>query len=296
MYVSARSHIAAERVNRPWNLAPTLLHNGDMNSTTTQAKPYCPPQVLLSVGRPLVDEAWRRWTRPVDGIQVEGRHIPRGPCDHGPVRAWHLPSILDATATSREIWRIHRAWRVRLFVVHPRRGEAAPRRTEAFLAEIGLATAELPVWISVEVMNRKDYPSPSQLAASVHWLRARHRLVRLGVCLNTSHVLPPQELESVLDELDDTIGHVHLSDVEPGLGPGHFRNHAFLGDGVIDWSMVLPAIRARYQGPLVLEFDLLGREGAADGVQRSVRLVRRLLDPVYAAYLEAQQPRDEEEC
>jgi len=233
-------------------------------------------RLLLGVGVKNLRRAGELIGHLVDGFEVAGGRLPGEQASQwGPVVSWHLPFMWDADEAVALALRVHRSLAVTRFVFHPQGGEDADHRTRTF-ATCFAAGVGPEVQGFVEIMGQSSYPAPGALAYMVRNLRQAAGLANLGVCLDTSHVLPPERLPRLIEQLGDTLGHVHLSDVKRRPN-GSWLRHQFPGEGSIDWKGTLASIRPYLNGPLVVEPHTDRGEAWPERVERSFEFLHEIL-------------------
>lgn len=230
--------------------------------------------ICVSIGVNDLLSRWRMIERFVDGFEVAGADIPMEPKIMDiPVYSWHLPYYTEPRSYGDLLCKIHNKLGVRYFVCHPQKGDIDGKKTQNFIEDV-MQRVDIGVELSIEIMDKPDYPKPRLLVEIVRKLQSFARNIHINTCLDTSHVTPPENLPQVIDILGDSIGHLHLSDRVRKRNK--LLKHQFPGEGCIDWKEILPKIFRYYRGHITIEPHVEFDEQWLIRLERAVEYIRGL--------------------
>lgn len=230
------------------------------------------PRFIIASGLKTLPRAIELVGHLVSGFEIDGTTLPESQY-RAKVRSWHLPFVTVPEKAAAIVGMVREALGITRFVCHPQKNDPTGEQTMLFVRDFAAKTPP-DVSPSIEIMDLPGYPPPDVLAQMVRSLREEGK--NCNICLDTSHVTPPERLAIVIRTLGETIGHVHVSDRAQNER-GRLVKHQFPGEGCIEWGTIMPILAEYYCGPLVIEVHVQIDESWPTRLKASIDMLEACL-------------------
>ena len=200
----------------------------------------------LLVSIPKARYSSRHSWQSIEGIESVG--IPEANPDT-PIKTIHFPEPFSEKNYEKQCKKLQNCPGLAHLIYHPMIND---RNCEAFSSI--LEQNYLHTRLSFEVMDNdknESYPDNKILGSAVKRLKKKDSTSGIGICLDTCHILPSQELFHFWDSYLDVITHIHISDYYPS--GNHYIKHLPPTAGKFPWESFFRWMKDRYHGYYVLE-------------------------------------------